>query len=72
MMIAPEVHGVLNINKPAGMTSHDVVDAVRKILGVRRVGHTGTLDPQATGVLPLCVGRRRGSPSTSPRRTRST
>lgn len=57
MMIAPEVHGVLNINKPAGMTSHDVVDAVRKILGVRRVGHTGTLDPQATGVLPLCVGR---------------
>ncbi len=55
--IVPEVHGVLNINKPAGMTSHDVVDAVRKILGVRRVGHTGTLDPQATGVLPLCVGR---------------
>lgn len=53
----PEVHGVLNINKPAGVTSHDVVDAVRKILGVRRVGHTGTLDPQATGVLPLCVGR---------------
>ena len=52
-----EVHGVLNLNKPAGMTSHDVVDAVRKILGVRRVGHTGTLDPQATGVLPLCVGR---------------
>jgi tRNA pseudouridine55 synthase len=57
MEIKPEVHGVLNINKPAGMTSHDVVDAVRKILGVRRVGHTGTLDPQATGVLPLCVGR---------------
>jgi tRNA pseudouridine55 synthase len=57
MVITPEVHGVLNINKPSGMTSHDVVDAVRKILGVRRVGHTGTLDPQATGVLPLCVGR---------------
>jgi tRNA pseudouridine55 synthase len=57
MGIATEVHGVLNINKPTGMTSHDVVDAVRKILGVRRVGHTGTLDPQATGVLPLCVGR---------------
>lgn len=56
-MITPEVHGVLNIDKPSGMTSHDVVDAVRKILGVRRVGHTGTLDPQATGVLPLCVGR---------------
>jgi tRNA pseudouridine55 synthase len=52
-----EVSGVLNINKPAGMTSHDVVDVVRKIVGVKRVGHTGTLDPQATGVLPLCVGR---------------
>ena len=57
LRIRPEVHGVLNINKPAGLTSHDVVDAVRKILGVQRVGHTGTLDPQATGVLPLCVGR---------------
>lgn len=57
MRTQPEVHGVLNINKPAGMTSHDVVDAVRRILGMQRVGHTGTLDPQATGVLPLCVGR---------------
>jgi tRNA pseudouridine55 synthase len=57
MAAAAEISGVLNIDKPAGMTSHDVVDAVRKILGVRRVGHTGTLDPQATGVLPLCVGR---------------
>jgi tRNA pseudouridine55 synthase len=57
MAATPEISGVLNINKPAGMTSHDVVDAVRRILGVRRVGHTGTLDPQATGVLPLCVGR---------------
>jgi len=57
MAIKLEVHGVLNVNKPGGMTSHDVVDVVRKILGVRRVGHTGTLDPQATGVLPLCVGR---------------
>jgi len=53
----PEPAGVLNLNKPAGMTSHDVVEAVRKLLGVRRVGHTGTLDPQATGVLPVCVGR---------------
>ena len=53
----PEVHGVLNVNKASGMTSHDVVDAVRRILGMRRVGHTGTLDPQATGVLPMCVGR---------------
>lgn len=57
MRTRPEVHGVLNLNKPAGMTSHDVVDAVRRLLGVQRVGHTGTLDPQATGVLPVCVGR---------------
>jgi tRNA pseudouridine55 synthase len=57
MKVRPEIHGVLNVNKPSGMTSHDVVDAVRRILGMQRVGHTGTLDPQATGVLPLCVGR---------------
>lgn len=48
--------GILNINKPAGMTSHDVVYRVRKATGVKRVGHTGTLDPMATGVLPVCVG----------------
>ncbi|MGH7429248.1 MAG: tRNA pseudouridine(55) synthase TruB, partial [Candidatus Methylomirabilaceae bacterium] len=52
-----ELTGVLNVNKPAGMTSHDVVDVVRRLLKMRRVGHTGTLDPQAIGVLPLCVGR---------------
>ncbi len=50
------LEGVLNINKSAGMTSHDVVDEVRRILKIKRVGHTGTLDPQATGVLPICVG----------------
>lgn len=55
--IEQEPQGVLNINKSAGMTSHDVVDEVRRILKMRRVGHTGTLDPQATGVLPICVGR---------------
>ena len=48
--------GLLNLNKPAGMTSHDVVNAVRRIAGVRQVGHTGTLDPLATGVLVLLVG----------------
>lgn len=48
--------GILNINKPAGMTSHDVVYRVRKATGIKRVGHTGTLDPMATGVLPVCVG----------------
>jgi tRNA pseudouridine55 synthase len=54
--VGPEPEGVLNINKSGGMTSHDVVDEVRSILGIRKVGHTGTLDPQATGVLPICVG----------------
>ncbi len=57
-MTGPGRHdGVLVVDKPAGPTSHDVVDAVRRALGVRRVGHTGTLDPFATGVLPVCVGK---------------
>ena len=49
--------GVLVIDKPAGPTSHDVVARVRRALRLRRVGHTGTLDPMATGVLPLVLGR---------------
>lgn len=49
--------GVLIINKPRGMTSHDVVARVRRMLNERSVGHLGTLDPSATGVLPLVVGR---------------
>src|SRR5882762_3957621 len=49
--------GVLIIDKPAGITSHDVVARVRRITGNRRVGHTGTLDPFATGVLVVLVGR---------------
>ena len=49
--------GILIIDKPAGMTSHDVVSRVRKILGTRRVGHTGTLDPFATGVMVVLVGK---------------
>ncbi len=48
--------GFLLVDKPAGWTSHDVVDAARRWLGVRRIGHLGTLDPLATGVLPLAVG----------------
>jgi tRNA pseudouridine55 synthase len=48
---------VLVVDKPSGPTSHDVVDRVRRALGQRRVGHTGTLDPFATGVLPVCVGQ---------------
>ena len=49
--------GVLIIDKPAGPTSHDVVARVRRALGLSRIGHTGTLDPLATGVLPLVIGR---------------
>ncbi len=51
------MNGVLVVDKPSGPTSHDVVGRVRRALGTRRVGHTGTLDPLATGVLPLVVGR---------------
>lgn len=51
------VTGVLVVDKPAGMTSHDVVAVVRRAAGTRRVGHTGTLDPDATGVLVCCLGR---------------
>jgi tRNA pseudouridine55 synthase len=49
--------GILNIAKLAGMTSHDVVDRVRQMSGQRRVGHAGTLDPTATGVLVVCLGQ---------------
>jgi tRNA pseudouridine55 synthase len=49
--------GILLVDKPAGMTSHDVVDIIRKASGIRRIGHTGTLDPAATGLLILCVGK---------------
>jgi tRNA pseudouridine55 synthase len=51
------MNGVLVIHKPAGMTSHDVVNRVRRILNEKSVGHLGTLDPMATGVLPLVTGR---------------
>ncbi len=50
------LHGFLNIDKPAGMTSHDVVARVRRIAAQKRVGHGGTLDPAATGVLPIALG----------------
>jgi len=49
--------GVLNINKPSGMTSHDVVARLRRVLNEKKIGHTGTLDPDATGVLPVCLGK---------------
>ncbi len=54
-MIQPE--GLLLVDKPRGVTSHDVVDTVRRVLGIRRVGHAGTLDPMATGLLLVGVGR---------------
>ncbi len=50
-----EVFGFLNINKPKGMTSHDVVYFIRKSLGIKQVGHSGTLDPMAEGVLVIGV-----------------
>lgn len=49
--------GIVNVLKPVGMTSHDVVDAARRLVGTRRVGHAGTLDPGAAGVLVLAIGR---------------
>ncbi len=49
--------GILNINKPSGMTSFDVVGRVRRLAGPKKVGHAGTLDPDANGVLPVCIGR---------------
>jgi len=49
--------GIINVYKPVGMTSHDVVYKVRRITGIKKVGHTGTLDPDADGVLPICIGK---------------
>src|SRR4030042_1090562 len=48
--------GILNLDKPSGRTSHDVVDKIRRASGLRRVGHAGTLDPAASGVLLVCLG----------------
>lgn len=50
------MNGVVIIDKPQGMTSHDVVAFMRRLTGIRKIGHTGTLDPMATGVLPICIG----------------
>lgn len=49
--------GILNILKPPNMTSHDIVSVVRKKINLKKVGHTGTLDPMAVGVLPVCIGK---------------
>ncbi len=55
--ISDTMNGVLVIDKPSGRTSHDIVDIIRKATGLKKVGHTGTLDPMATGVLVLLLGR---------------
>ena len=49
--------GFLNVNKPSGMTSHKVISVLRKITGIKRIGHAGTLDPLASGVLPVAIGK---------------
>ena len=49
--------GIIVINKPKNFTSHDVVNVLRKVLNTRKIGHTGTLDPNAIGVLPLLIGQ---------------
>ena len=54
---SPGIDGVLVIDKPSGPTSHDVVSVARRLTGIRKIGHTGTLDPLARGVLPLVLGR---------------
>ncbi|EOS69149.1 tRNA pseudouridine(55) synthase [Lachnospiraceae bacterium MD308] len=51
------IHGVMNVHKEKGYTSHDVVAKLRRITGQKKIGHTGTLDPDATGVLPVCLGK---------------
>lgn len=55
-MTQGSLHGVLPVDKPVGVTSHDVVAAARRALGERRIGHTGTLDPFASGLLLVCIG----------------
>ena len=56
-MTEHELFGFLNIYKPVGMTSHDVVGILRRVTKIRQIGHTGTLDPFAEGVLPICIGK---------------
>ena len=50
------MNGIIIIDKPLGKTSHDMVSFLRRLTGIKKVGHTGTLDPQASGVLPVCIG----------------
>lgn len=57
LIVQRGLHGVLIVDKPDGWTSHDVVQRVRTVLGIQKVGHAGTLDPHATGVLPVLIGK---------------
>lgn len=50
------INGIIILNKPRGLTSHDCVARLRRKTGIKKIGHTGTLDPEATGVLPMCIG----------------
>lgn len=56
-VIVKTLFGFININKPKGLTSHDIVAKLRKITNIKQIGHTGTLDPFAEGVLPVCIGK---------------
>ena len=51
------MNGIINVYKEQGYTSHDVVAKLRGILNMKKIGHTGTLDPEAVGVLPVCLGK---------------
>lgn len=51
------MNGIVNVLKPTGMTSHDVISRLRKITSIKKIGHAGTLDPNASGVLPVCIGK---------------
>lgn len=64
--------GIFNVLKPPGMTSHDVVGALRKILNMKKIGHGGTLDPLAAGVLPVFTGIATGSWNMRPMRKKAT
>ncbi|MFH1016881.1 MAG: tRNA pseudouridine(55) synthase TruB [Pseudomonadota bacterium] len=64
MTLFEPLEGILLIDKPKGMTSHDVVSRLRRILKIKRIGHTGTLDPDATGLLVICVGKATKSSAT--------
>jgi tRNA pseudouridine55 synthase len=51
------MNGIIIIDKPKGYTSHDVIAVLRKVLNIKKIGHVGTLDPNATGVLPILIGQ---------------